>query len=258
VNGGDLPIYAGNNIYLKTISEIGEGTYTINVRRENFTSLSNAVINFTTGNEANEVKRLDFIYEVPAQQAAHKPQMMLTAGASDDAESATLGRQRILRAGNLTQAEQVIEENEEISTLQDALLFLPMVRMLGNAPLWSMSIDISASDPNWTESIDLPIYDESGNRYYYWAEETQINGKTAAGYEVSYLFADADGSTTYCINAESAGEGLITVLNTKTEAVLLPESGGKGTRGFFLAGAAIMLLSCAGYLTIKRRRWYSE
>jgi hypothetical protein len=104
---------------------------------------------------------------------------------------------------------------------------------------------------NWEQQLNLPVYDENGNKYYYWAVE-----KSVQGYEASYSFSDADDDTTYCINAEKPGSGEITVQNTKTESdsVTMPSTGGGGRKWYYIIGSAIMLSSAALYNPFKRRK----
>ena len=116
---------------------------------------------------------------------------------------------------------------------------------------------ISASD-NWQISLsDLPMYyinNGSVETYYYWAEEIEGN----SGYITSYSFTDADENTDYSINAFKSGEAAIRITNTLNqipESVELPESGSTGTRIYYTIGGILLLLSAAGYVTAKRRRW---
>ena len=48
------------------------------------------------------------------------------------------------------------------------------------------------------------------------------------------------------------------MLNTKVDSAVLPETGSRGTRMYIIAGEVLMLLTAAGYTTVKRRRWSSE
>lgn len=124
------------------------------------------------------------------------------------------------------------------------------------------TITFSATDSwQWTDS--LPMYDASGNKYYYWVEETAITGNsTLTAFDVAYKFDDGSDDTTYCIDAELHGNGEITIRNTpkESQAGVLPESGSTGTRIYYTLGAMLLLLAAAGYwaYSIKRRRWYDE
>jgi LPXTG-motif cell wall-anchored protein len=181
-------------------------------------------------------------------------------GAMLKAESSVMGTRRITRLGVVTQVEEVLHDNEDIGTVKDALAVMPKIRLLGASPTrgntleaWQ-TVTLNATG-NWTETVNLPAYDENGSRYYYWAVEEPV-----PGYTVSYQFSDGDSNTIFCINAEAPGDGEITVRNTKTESddVTLPVTGSDGTKKFIITGALLLLLSTAGFVTIRRRRWFHE
>ncbi|WP_303022478.1 Cna B-type domain-containing protein [uncultured Ruminococcus sp.] len=108
------------------------------------------------------------------------------------------------------------------------------------------SITLKGSDSsNWQAVLtNLPAYDENGNPYYYWAEET-----TVGGYTPSYTYAG--GADNYI----SGADGVITITNTKEESasVTMPATGGRGTRWYTITGAAILCGTAAGYLWFRRR-----
>ena len=113
------------------------------------------------------------------------------------------------------------------------------------------TLTISA-DENWQVSKEYPVYAPNGQPYYYWVEETSIDG-----YEVSYSFNDNDGDTIYCINAENAGDSSVTIKNTEktSEETSLPEAGGNGTRPYTSAGMALIALSFTiPYIKHRKRR----
>ena len=128
-----------------------------------------------------------------------------------------------------------------------------------------MEVTVSASAENnqsgieWLEiAKNLPVYGyENGQwkTYFYWAEEV-----TTGSFTASYTFDDNASETKYSIKASDAGDALITIKNTVSEtgSMELPESGGPGTKLYCWAGGLLLLLSAAGYLTIKHRRWYIE
>lgn len=100
----------------------------------------------------------------------------------------------------------------------------------------------------WTKVISgLPAADANGNTYYYWIEEIPVDG-----YIASYKNNG--------INAVSAaGTQTITITNTKdTSPPTLPEAGSTGTKFYTAIGGIMLILSAAGYTTIKRRRWFEE
>lgn len=108
------------------------------------------------------------------------------------------------------------------------------------------TITLKGSDSsNWQAVLtNLPAYDENGNPYYYWAEET-----TVGGYTPSYTYAG--GADNYI----SGADGVITITNTKEESasVTMPATGGRGTRWYTITGAAILCGTAAGYLWFRRR-----
>ncbi len=126
-----------------------------------------------------------------------------------------------------------------------------------NTAIWKLSGEstgesITCSE-EWQAAIaNLPAYDDSGNAYYYWAEE---DSTSAAGYDVSYSFDDGDGDTVYCINASNAGNSDITVQNKKISSATMPSTGGVGVGVYYYTGGAMVLLSMlAGVTRIKRRK----
>lgn len=104
---------------------------------------------------------------------------------------------------------------------------------------------------------NLPAYDASGHPYYYWVEEVEVDDVEVANssYTPAYRFTDAEDSTTYCIDAANAGaDPTAEIQNTKKEAsVVMPSTGGKGTRGYTITGLAILLIGSAVSFLIKRR-----
>lgn len=200
------------------------------------------------------------------------PQIMTTSTAEPSASPLTV--QHVYRAGRLTQAEEIMEENEDIETISQAvtLLSAPKFTILSaSSDNWisesdgeALTIQIKATDNNWQKLIEnLPMYDASGNKYYYWVEETAITGNsTLTAFDVAYKFDDGSDDTTYCIDAELHGNGEITIRNTpkESQAGELPSSGSTGTRIYYTLGAMLLLLAAAGYwaYSIKRRRWYDE
>lgn len=218
--------------------------------------------------EISEWKNMKITYSIEPKVTvlqAPRPPMQLQSLATTSATS-PLNVQHVYRVGKLTRAKEIIEENEDIETISQAvtLLSAPKFTILSaSSDNWisesggeALTIQIRATDNNWQKLIEnLPMYDASGNKYYYWATEQSM-----AGYTASYKFDDGDSNTTYCINAENHGNGVITVLNTKNESdsTTLPEAGGSGASIYYITGALLMLLTAAGYTMFKRRRWLSE
>jgi LPXTG-motif cell wall-anchored protein len=109
------------------------------------------------------------------------------------------------------------------------------------------TVELKASDnSSFEKTVELDKYDSSGNKYYYWAVEEEVQGYTA-----SYLF---DEYGAYCIDATQGGT--ITIQNTKKESsdTVMPSTGGEGVQKYYLTGMAIMLVSAAGYIIIRRRK----
>lgn len=101
------------------------------------------------------------------------------------------------------------------------------------------------SNNSWTKTIsDLPMYDESGNVYYYWVEEKFVNG-----YQSSYQYGDSPGDTGYI----TANNGNITILNTKVTSgsIEMPSTGGKGINDYRNAGIIMMTASAGIYIALK-------
>lgn len=101
------------------------------------------------------------------------------------------------------------------------------------------------SNNSWTKTIsDLPMYDESGNVYYYWVEEKFVNG-----YQSSYQYGDSPGDTGYI----TGNNGNITILNTKVTSgsIEMPSTGGKGINDYRNAGIIMMTASAGIYIALK-------
>ena len=210
------------------------------------------------------ITKIEIYYSSDASNAQPAPRQIPLPTQAASAASSLAGRRRITRIGIVNQAEEIMEQNAGVNTIGQAAAMLAQPKIIlkaAAAPEWyqegggteGMSIRIRASD-NWEKLLDqLPAYNAEGEAYYYWAEE-----QTVPGYTASYRFDDGDSDTVYCISAENKGAGEITVLNTKVDSAVLPETGSRGTRMYIIAGAVLMLLTAAGYTTVKRRRWSSE
>jgi LPXTG-motif cell wall-anchored protein len=110
------------------------------------------------------------------------------------------------------------------------------------------TVELTASQgANFETTVsDLDMYDPNNQPYYYWAVEEEVQGYTA-----SYLF---DEYGAYYIDATQGGT--ITIQNTKKESsdTVMPSTGGEGVQKYYLTGMAIMLVSAAGYIIIRRRK----
>lgn len=211
------------------------------------------------------ISKVEIYYSSDASNAQPAPrQIPLPTQTAASAASTLAGRRRITRIGVVNQAEEIMEQNTGINTITQAVTLLAPPKIILKAAAASewyqegdgtegMSIRIKASD-SWEKLLgQLPVYNTEGEAYYYWVEEQAV-----PGYSASYCFDDGDSDTVYCISAENHGAGEITVLNTKADSSVLPETGSSGTRIYIVTGAVLMLLTAAGYTMVKRRRWLSE
>lgn len=126
-------------------------------------------------------------------------------------------------------------------------------------------IKLSQAANQWQYLAGLPVYDESGNPYYYWIieytdETCSTEGSSANGYTVSYLFKDGDAvadNADFAINAANPGDKPTAIVyNTadETGGMTMPSTGGRGTSANTITGLALMLSSVAGFIVFKRRR----
>ena len=165
---------------------------------------------------------------------------------------------RPLRAGSMTKTVGADASDSEVTQLFFNTSASDIISMgSGQALNIGMNIgksiqsagitDSTASE--WTKEITgLPVVDEEGNKYYYWVEEVNV----PTGYSASYL----DNSIDAMEVATLGNTPTVTITNTKvSESVELPTSGGTGTRIYYTVGGLLLLLSAAGYITMKRRRW---
>ena len=107
---------------------------------------------------------------------------------------------------------------------------------------------------------NLPVGTADGGVYLYYISEVTgnngyVQGKTSSD---NYYPCQYDGNTG--VNLSDDSDHTIVVHNKKTDeeipdSVTLPESGGRGTRIYYTVGGILLLLSAAGYVTMKRRRW---
>ncbi len=113
---------------------------------------------------------------------------------------------------------------------------------------------ITLSDANgWTYTLwNLPATDGQGNAYTYHIKEVSMSGSKADQYKL-VGYSDPDGivllesdNKTSVTNARKDENGL----------VVLPSTGGIGTKGYYIAGIVMMICSVTGYQVIRRRRVY--
>ncbi|MBP1565761.1 MAG: Cna B-type domain-containing protein [Oscillospiraceae bacterium] len=106
------------------------------------------------------------------------------------------------------------------------------------------------ADGGWRQTLDnLPATDGQGNAYTYHIKETNIYGSEADKYKVlSYTHANG-----IVLENDSNDIGVTNARNDDESIIVLPNTGGTGTKGYFIAGIIVMICSAAGYTVIKRR-----
>ncbi len=215
-------------------------------------------------NTVNEVKihlyrstDLDVANNERSGMKISAPTAQTSLDETDTASSTTLSA-GLYRAGTLNRMLAKLENDESITTLGQAIsneevpVIYNAVNTLTDDNIDSYYVEtltIKRTD-NWKYTKTMPVYDDSGNLYYYWVVE---DANCAAGYNVDYSSSDDDSNTTNCINADNHGGGIIKVINSLDVIVILPETGGSGTHGYTAAGSAVVLFS-AVVLMLKRRK----
>ena len=109
---------------------------------------------------------------------------------------------------------------------------------------------------SWQKAIEnLPYVNEYGDEYYYYIVETDANGNpvtAVTGNGVSYIpiYYTNNGLTLNDVNEKALSVG-----NAATEKPqgTLPSTGGSGVTTYYYLGGVIMLLSIAGFTSLKRR-----
>ncbi len=104
------------------------------------------------------------------------------------------------------------------------------------------NVKISKSD-NWTHVFDkLPMYDESGQPYYYWIVERQMSA-----YNTSYTYPNANE------NYITVSDGTVVINNNYIyDPVELPVTGGEGTKIFYTIGLAFVVTATV-YIILRKR-----
>ncbi len=98
----------------------------------------------------------------------------------------------------------------------------------------------------FTKSVNVPLVDESGNPYYYWAVETTSLGGYKASYTYSGFGANDDSICTADYNSTTSGNSQITVTNTsvyESVSITLPLTGGSGVKTYYIIGASLLGLA---------------
>ena len=115
---------------------------------------------------------------------------------------------------------------------------------------WVRDITISAGT-NWqSETVrNLPRTDGKGNTYRYFIKEEKTGSFIPVAYSTSEGGAELSDALT-----------LLDLTNNVTEdvSVTLPESGGRGTKPYYIFGGLLLIMSITGYAAYKRRRWSDE
>lgn len=145
-----------------------------------------------------------------------------------------------------------VAAEEIMPMLGDAATTNTSVGFVNNVATITLSPTSNPEGEAWTYvAKNLDVYDANGQPYYYWVEEVGAGEGGLSNYEVSYLFDDADGDTTYAINAANPGNAMATIRNTKTqnESYELPSTGGIGTRWYTIAGLLVLGGGCGGFAT---------
>lgn len=111
-------------------------------------------------------------------------------------------------------------------------------------------ITISTTN-NWISSVvsGLPKTDGQGHTYRYFIKEEAIGAFIPVAYSTSSEGAALQETPITLDLTNSA---------TQSTSTTLPEAGSTGTKFYTAIGGIMLILSAAGYTTIKRRRWFEE
>ena len=115
----------------------------------------------------------------------------------------------------------------------------------GESVPYGNSVTLGADENgNWSYTWeDLPKRAEGGDAYTYTVEETPM-----PGYEASYVYPGNENGET------GIAEGDITVINSKTNSFVLPETGGAGSTPLVSTGLLLAGMSGVGYLYFRQKR----
>ena len=104
-------------------------------------------------------------------------------------------------------------------------------------------------DNDWKSDVidELPLNDGNGHNYRYFIKETSTGSYIPIAYTSNGLELSRYSTTRLALTNA--------VEETEPDSVELPESGSTGTRIYYTVGGILLLLSAAGYVTAKRRRW---
>lgn len=123
----------------------------------------------------------------------------------------------------------------------------------GEVFLWKQ-ITLTA-DNNWSNAVSLEENDIKGNKYYYWFEETDVNGQpiSTSSYKAYYRYNGSENEN--CIDMTKNGDQYVQVYNNSEETFgELPETGGMGVIPFVAAGGTVTVAATLLLVTKRRKK----
>lgn len=123
----------------------------------------------------------------------------------------------------------------------------------GEVFLWKQ-ITLTA-DNNWSNAVSLEENDIKGNKYYYWFEETDVNGQPiiTSSYKAYYRYNGSENEN--CIDMTKNGDQYVQVYNNSEETLgELPETGGMGVIPFVAAGGTVTVAATLLLVTKRRKK----
>ena len=123
----------------------------------------------------------------------------------------------------------------------------------GEVFLWKQ-ITLTA-DNNWSTAVSLEENNIKGNKYYYWFEETDVNGQpvSTSSYKAYYRYNGSENEN--CIDMTKNGDQYVQVYNNSEETLgELPETGGMGVIPFVAAGGTVTVAATILLVTKRRKK----
>lgn len=123
----------------------------------------------------------------------------------------------------------------------------------GEVFLWKQ-ITLTA-DNNWSNAVSLEKNDIKGSKYYYWFEETDVNGQPiiTSSYKAYYRYNGSENEN--CIDMTKNGDQYVQVYNNSEEILgELPETGGMGVIPFVAAGGTVTVAATLLLVTKRRKK----
>lgn len=123
----------------------------------------------------------------------------------------------------------------------------------GEVFLWKQ-ITLTA-DNNWSNAVSLEKNDIKGSKYYYWFEETDVNGQPiiTSSYKAYYRYNGSENEN--CIDMTKNGDQYVQVYNNSEETLgELPETGGMGVIPFVAAGGTVTVAATILLVTKRRKK----